>query len=139
MVISTGLLLAPVGLPALMYNCSGPEVFPAYTASPFIYRSTSLATSMAHDYYIAGFIADLLIWTFVLLAFRKLYLKYFDRKGKPCRYVYTGVKYLLLVISLLIILLEMQIEGQSFDWTANLDQEAENWGMNCSPSFTFEH
>ncbi len=138
-VISTGLLIAPVGLPALQYNCTGGEVFPVFTASPFIYRSTSLATSMAHDYYLAGLLADVLVWSMLLLILRHLTFKFIDRNGKFFKTVYAVMKYLFIVFSLLISLLELQVEGQCLRWSAKLDKEALDWGMACSPSFTFEH
>lgn len=138
-VISAGFLLAPFGLPALQYNCAGGEVFPVYTASPFIYRSTSLATSMAHDYYLMGLLADVLLWSMLLLIMRHLTFKFIDRSDNFFKTVYSAMKYLFLVFSILIILLELQVEGQSLKWSANLNNEANDWGMVCSPAFTFDH
>ncbi len=137
--ISTGLLLAPVGLPALQYNCTGGEVFPVYTASPFIYRSASLATSMAHDYYLAGLMADVLLWSLVILFVRRLIQKYSKSNLKAAKYFYNFTKYTLLALSVIIILMELNTEGQTIRSHINLNKEAANWGMVCSPEFTFEH
>jgi hypothetical protein len=51
--------------------------------------------------------------------------------------VYRGIKYLLIGFSILVFIFEMQISGQTFTWTADLETYAANWGMQCSPAFVW--
>ena len=140
MLVTVGLLLAPIGLPALRYTCIGDEVFPIYTGSPFIYRSASLATSMAHDYYIVGFVLDIIIWGIIIFFVDQMVMRFFRRGNrKILPTIYTGFKGLLIVFSLLVLFFELQTAGQALHLQLNLDNEASAWGMQCSPEWTWEH
>jgi hypothetical protein len=110
-VFSTAWLLAPIGLPKLVYHCEGTEVFPVYYASPFIYMSSSLATSMAYDYYIAGFIGNIVCWSFILLGIRYLADKWFPLKPAGV------VKWLQRIVEVVLIL---YVRFLFFGWSLRL-------------------
>lgn len=136
--IAAGFLLARSGQPRLLYTCEGSEVFPEYIGSPFIYKSTSLATSMAFDYYLIGFFANLIIWSGLILTIRWILMKIIRKEyPRTMLTVYRGIKYLLIGFSILVFIFEMKISGQTFTRTADLETHAANWGMQCSPAFVW--
>lgn len=137
-VFSTAWLLAPIGLPKLVYHCEGTEVFPVYYASPFIYMSSSLATSMAYDYYIAGFIGNIICWSFILLGIRYLANKWFPLKpAGVVKWLQRIVEVVLILFTVLVFWLEFTTSGHTVSFFADLTSTARAWGMTCSPEFTF--
>lgn len=44
------------------YDCTGTEMFPTYYGSPFVFKKTSLGSSMQFFYSIFGIILNLIIW-----------------------------------------------------------------------------
>jgi hypothetical protein len=138
LVFSTAWLLAPIGLPKLVYHCVGTEVFPVYYASPFIYKSTSLATSMAFDYYLAGFIGNVICWTFVLLGLRYLAERWLPLKPAGIvKWMQRIVEVVLILFSIFVFWLEFTNSGQTISFFADFASTAREWGMSCSPEFTF--
>lgn len=136
-VFSTAWLLVPLGLPKLVYHCEGTEVFPVYYASPFIYMSSSLATSMAYDYYIAGFIGNIVCWSFILLGIRYLADKWFPLKPAGVKWLQRIVEVVLILFTVFVFWLEFTTSGHTISLFADLASTARAWGMTCSPEFTF--
>jgi hypothetical protein len=137
-IFSTAWLLFPIGLPKLIYHCEGSDVFPVYYASPFIYKSTSMATSMAHDYYLAGFLADVFLWSIVFLFLRQIFLRWFSGSTTgSMNWVGRIFEAALLIFSLFVFWLEATTSGQTMSLVADLSETAKAWGMSCSPEFSF--
>lgn len=136
-VFSTAWLLVPIGLPKLVYHCKGTEVFPVYYASPFIYMSPSLATSMAYDFYIAGFIGNIICWTFILLGLRFLAVKWFPLNPPVVKWMQRIVEVVLILFSIFVFWLEYTTLGNTISFYTDLASTAKAWGMTCSPDFTF--
>lgn len=136
LLFSAGALLSPAGLPGYKYVCYGDEVFPVYYASPFIYKSSSLATSMAYNYYLAGGVADLLIWLMIVLFVRAIIHRLIHALAmQSVLKIYTAMKMLLIAACLFVFYLEATTAGHTLQWSANLEEEASAWGMSCSPEF----
>lgn len=137
-VFSTAWLLFPIGLPKLIYHCEGEEVFPVYYASPFIYKSTSLATSMAHDYYLSGFLADVFLWSIVFLFLRQMVVRWFSGSTTVAiKWMRRIFELTLLIFSLFVFWLEATTAGQTMSLFADLSDTAKAWGMTCSAVFSF--
>lgn len=135
-IISFGLLCSPIPISGIVYNCSGNEVFPIFYASPFIYKSTSLSTSLAYDFYFVGFIASFLTWYLLLFAVRLMFIKTILKSGnKIVHYSYNTIKYLVIAYSVFSIVLLMTIGGNTIKSHINIDNEASEWGMKCKGEF----
>ena len=127
-----GVLSLPFLLIGFEYNCTGQEMFPRYFASPFVFKSTSLATSLAYDYYFFGLLGNLMIWGGLIFVFDFLIMKVLNRISIESLYViYKIVIGSFLTLSSISIFLEISVSSQSISWNANLMEEAKAWGMIC--------
>lgn len=131
-VLSLGVLSLPFLIIGIQYNCTGQDVFPKFFASPFIFKSTSLATSLAYDHYILGLIGNCLIWGGSFIALDYFLAKALRKIDKGfLKIIYNGLIGILLIFSVLSIYLEISVCSQSISWKANLNKEAKDWGMTC--------
>jgi hypothetical protein len=133
--ISLGILCSPISIFIIIYDCTGHEAFPVYFGSPFIFKSSSLATSLAYDYYLTGFIADWIIWSLiiVLISYVLESLKWI--KQRFVLMFYRLIVGLLLVISVLSVICVFSINDNDLRFKANLNKEAKAWGMDCKGRF----
>lgn len=137
-VLSLGILSLPFLIIGLQYNCTGQDVFPKFFDSPFIFKSTSLATSLAYDYYTLGMIGNCLVWGgfFVTLNYFIIgALKKIDKSF--LKVIYQWIIGILLVLTVMSIYLEISVCSQSISWEANLNKEAKYWGMTCKGEIVF--
>lgn len=133
--ISLGVLCSPFSIFTIIYDCKGQDVFPVYFGCPFIFKSSSLATSLACDYYLIGFLADWLIWSVILLLIGYAFnsLKWIKQRFVLIFYRFTVG--LLLIASVLCAIIAFSIGGDRLEFNANLNKEAKAWGMDCNGRF----
>lgn len=134
LIISCGLLSLPFLVLGIEFECTGPEVFPIFYASPFIYKSTSTATSLAYDYYILGLILNCSVWMSLILLSGYGIRKFINKMDyKMLRIIHKLILSILVFVSILSVTFTLSTSaGSSTDWKAKLDVRAEEWGMNCN-------
>ncbi len=122
----------------IQYSCSGPEMLPDYFASPFVFKRTSLGTSMEFFYSVFGVVANWFCWTIALYLILFLYSKLM--KSFEDLPVLKWINRLIRMISLTFSLLSISIStleiGRGFDshsnnWYFDIEQEAKDWGCVC--------
>jgi hypothetical protein len=134
--IGLGLLLSSIV--SIEYECSGPEMFPTYYGSPFIYKMKSLGSSMEYFYSISGLLVNVLIWCLVVMLVDfciQLLIKtssYSTFLSKAYKLI-VGV---MLLFSLANVSIAFITLGRGFDkplnyWYWDFDDEAKLWGMKC--------
>lgn len=134
--IALGLVLSSaVGI---KYSCNGPEMYGEYTGSPFIFQQKSLGSSLTYYYSISGLIANIFIWTVVLLLIRAaiLQLNQVIRNRKTFNSIYRGIVGVLIVFTTLNVAGSYIMLGQGFDedrnyWYFDLNNDANDWGVEC--------
>ncbi len=126
------------------YDCKGQEVFPIYYGSPFVFKQTSLGSSMQYYYSVSGLLLNVLIWGFVLLLINTFVLTLIKKTSAPkwIYIVYRKIGVLLLVFSTLNIILDLMMIGRGFDkslnyWYWDLNTEAKSWGVVCEGEVIF--
>ncbi|MFY8021978.1 MAG: hypothetical protein ACOVP1_12300 [Bacteroidia bacterium] len=122
-----------------IYTCEGSEVMPSYYASPFVFKKTSLASSMEFFYSLSGVFYNSIVWTLTLILIDRLMLRliHLMKEAEIFERIYFVLKlgpFLLAVFFILLSLLEM---GVGFDtnsnyWSIDLQQEAKTWGVLCN-------
>ena len=135
--IALGLVLSCVL--TLEYNCVGNEVFPKYWGSPFVFKQSSLASSLEYHYSVLGLLANTLIYS-IILGIIHYYFVFFIAKNrfkKPLFILYKMGIMLLLLFSIASCTFSTLIMGSGFGkhsnyWYFELDKEASDWGMQCS-------
>lgn len=135
--IALGLMLSlTIGIE---YNCAGLDKFPTYYGSPFIFKKSSLASSMQYHFSISGLFLNVLVWCAFLFLLNKVIRIIIRRIGdaKWIRTLYTFIISILIVFSLFNIAIAYVTLGSGFDsalnyWYWNIDKEAQDWGMTCN-------
>lgn len=137
LIISLGVLTFPFSILTFKYNCEGPEMFPEFYGTPFIYKSTSLATSITFDYYIIGIVANCIIWFLLFTLLRYLVLQIII-KSKILTIIYKGVIVIMLLISALnFTYFVFASAGSQYQLYVNYEKDAKIWGMTCKGEFKF--
>ena len=122
----------------IQYSCAGPEMLPDYFASPFVFKRTSLGSSMEFFYSINGVLANWFCWTIALYLIQILYLKLLSSFKNSI--VFKRINRILLVIALTFSILSIAISmlelGRGFEvhssyWHFDIKQEAKDWGGVC--------
>lgn len=128
--IALGLVLSvAIGV---KYSYEGQEMFPIYYGSPFVFKQTSLGSSMEYFYNIFGLILNILTWSVILSVVDKGLKKIIKSKRFKIGYkISVGI---LFVFSTLNIAIEPVMIGRGFNknmnyWYWNMDKEAEHWGV----------
>ena len=130
--IALGLVLSLVV--GIEYNCEGPEMFPTYYGSPFVFKQKSLGSSMEYFYSISGLILNVLIWSFVLFFIDKAIQRI--SKKKTINILYKVVIGIMIAFTTLNLAMDSVMIGRGFNedlnyWYWNIDKEAKNWGVTC--------
>lgn len=139
--IALGLVLSVfVGV---RYNCTATfDVFPTYYGSPFVFKSTSLGSSMEYFYSISGLIMNVLIWSLLLFVIDELVQKFNTTKWVTRPYkIIVG---LLIGFTTLNILFGFLTFGSGFDknsnyWYWDMSGEAKKWGVVCDGKWSILH
>jgi hypothetical protein len=121
------------------YNCEGPEMFPIYYGSPFVFKEKSLGSSMEYFYSISGLILNVAVWSILVLLIRWGILRVIEKTGnrKISNIVYKGVTGLMIVFTTLNIAIDWVMLGHGFKegfnyWYVYLDKEAKGWEVRCA-------
>lgn len=135
--IAFGMLCSPSAILSFKYSCTGSEVFPVFYGSPFIYKSTSLATSLAFDYYALGFLGSWLTWALVIGAIWYLVKRFLLREdNKVIANIYSVVVGLLVFFAVMSLIFAAQTNaGSTIQWELDLDKVANEHGMSCTKEF----
>jgi len=137
--IALGLSLSE--LLGIRYECTGMEIFPKFYGSPFIFKQTSLATSLEYYYSVFGVICNTVFWSVGLLLIGKLYAK-LTLKGSVDKVIKTVVVSTLFMLSSFSLAFTLTFKGPGFGedsnsnaWYWDIEKEADKWGMNCESEF----
>ena len=122
-----------------IFNCEGTEQLPSYYASPFVFKRTSLASSMEFFYSLSGIIYNTLVWAICLGLIDLIILRLIKtmKEKQVFERVYFILKLGPFLVALFFILLSLLELGKGFDsnsnyWSFNLEQDAKNWGATCN-------
>ena len=132
-IIALGITLSMIL--GIEYNCEGPDMFPTYYGSPFVFKQKSLGSSMEYFYSIFGLILNVAVWTAIVAIVRFWILKWMSKR-KNVKIIYKVFVGFLLVFSMLNVSITYIGIGRGFNenlnyWYWNLDKEASDWGMKC--------
>jgi hypothetical protein len=140
--IALGLTLSLIF--GIEYKCEGQEMFPTYYGSPFVFKMTSLGSSMEYYYSIFGLLLNMITWSMLLVLIRYGILKLIEVSSykKTINVSYKVITGLLLVFTMLNIFIayagtDLHFDENSNYWYWNLDKEAQNWGMICDGEWNF--
>lgn len=132
-IFSSALLFCDIPKPTIVYNCTGTEMFPTFFGSPFIYKSSSLASSLEYDFYFVGIVANIILWSLIVFLLRLALLKIVSRlDNKWLKRTYQILKYSLTVLCIAWTTLSIYVYYGSFSFQADMDAQSKIWGMTCS-------
>ncbi len=140
--IALGLTLGMVY--GVVYDCEGAEPFPTYYGSPFVFKQSSLGSSMEYFFSITGILLNMVVWSVVLFVLRFGYQVVLEL----ARYnVYLRISYYVVVAFLVVFtflnLFMLTIEkGTGFGpdmnyWYWNVDKDSQDYGMECEGTWGF--
>jgi hypothetical protein len=140
--IALGLSLSMVY--GVEYDCEGSEPFSTYYGSPFVFKKSSLGSSMEYFYSIFGLFLNVVVWSAVLFLLRfgiKIALE-LARFNLYLKMVYQVVVLALLVFTFLNLFMFSLELGDGFApdmnyWYWNFDQEVRDYGMQCNGTWQF--
>ena len=135
LIISLGIFLFGIDPFTITYECGG-QNYHVYSGNPFIYKVNSLATSIAWTYYLKGMIFCWLFWV-VIVSFLKYIIDKFI-KDKTNRKLFWARRILILfsiIVSSLSLYIMISNSGNNLEWSADIEQEEETWGILCEPKF----
>lgn len=126
------------------YSCIGPEMFPHFYGSPFVYMQNNLGSSMEYFYSISGLVLNVIVWSIPLASIHCLLEYLINRTPKPklARVFYYSVVDVLVFFSFLNLNMAYITLGRGFNensnyWYWNMDKEAASWGMKCHGEWSF--
>jgi hypothetical protein len=140
--IALGLSMAMVY--GVEYDCEGPEPFSTYYGSPFLFKKSSLGSSMEYFYSISGLLLNWALWSVVLYLLRfgfKIVLE-LTRFNMYLHLMYKITVLGLLVFSILNLVVFSIELARGFApnmnyWYWNFDQEVRDYGMQCTGTWQF--
>jgi hypothetical protein len=126
----------------IQYSCSGPEMLPDYFASPFVFKRTSLGSSMEFFYSVFGVVANWFCWTLTLYLILFLYSKLMKsyENSIVLKWISRSIRIISLTFSLLSVSISTLEMGRGFDshsnnWHFDIEQEAKDWGSTFKANF----
>ena len=121
-------------------------MFPDYYGSPFIFKESSLASSMEYYYSVSGLLLNLAIWSLAIFAISWLVTRMLVMWGNPTigKVIYKGVIIILILFSSLIIAIHSILIGRGFQkglnyWYMEMDKEAKSYGLKCEGKLSIFH
>lgn len=115
-------------------SCKG-DIFPKYYAFPLIYKSDSLASSMAEIFYISGVLLNDLIITFFILIIDFYFLKLL-RNRKFLLKIYSSLKILLLLFSLYSYYISYTLLNDGrIEWKSDFKEHVKTYKAECKGYF----
>jgi len=138
-VVSIGFFWSHLDIVKYVHNCHVEnEIFPEYYAAmPFIYKSDSLASSMATNYYVLGILLNSILLTLIFYYLDFLICKFLDRK-KLLLKSYFVVKTFILLFSVLNIYFSYTfISDDHFSFKSNFKEDVEMYKADCKGKVVF--
>ncbi|WP_128414297.1 hypothetical protein [Chryseobacterium sp. Leaf394] len=115
-------------------SCTG-DIFPKYYAFPFIYKSDSLASSLAEVFYISGILLNGLVITFLLLII-DFYLLRLIKNKKFIVKTYLLIQLFLLLLSGYSFYISYTFLGDdNFEWKSDFREEVRAYSADCKSYF----
>lgn len=137
--LTLGLLCGPITLFTIKYECTGGQGMPIYYGSPFIYKSTSLATSLAYNYYLKGFLANWIIWFFALLLLQNtLKATSSESDKKVVVLAYNFLIFVAVIVTMLNLTAAFFTFGDTgIEYLIDLEKVENDWGVVCQGRWYF--
>jgi hypothetical protein len=140
--IALGLSLSMVY--GVEYSCEGSEPFPTLYGSPFVFKKTSLGSSMEYFFSLTGVLLNVAVWSVVLFLVRFGYQIVYElvRYNFYLRMLHHVVVVALLIFTVMnLFILSLEI-GHGFDpdgnyWYWNVEKEIQDYGMQCTGRWQF--
>ncbi|KIC61535.1 hypothetical protein RM51_17135 [Chryseobacterium taiwanense] len=138
-IVSIGFFWSHLDIVKYVHNCHVEnEIFPEYYAAmPFIYKSDSLASSMATDYYILGILLNSIILTLLFLYLDFLIQKVLI-KSKILLKSYFALKIIITLFSFSNIYFSYTfISDDHFSFKSTFKEDIEMFKANCKGNIVF--
>lgn len=115
-------------------NCKG-DIFPKYYAFPLIYKSDSLASSMAEIFYISGVLLNGLMFIFFILIIDFCFLKLLKNR-KLILKTYSFLQILLLLFSIYSYYISYTfLNDDRFEWKSDFKEQVKTYKAECKGYF----
>lgn len=138
-ITSVGVFWSHLGFVKFVYNCHVEgEMFPDYYAAmPFIYKSDSLASSMATDYYVLGILLNSILLTLIFYYLDFLICKFLDKKKLLLKSYFVVKIFILLFSALNIYFSYTFISDDHFSFKSNFKEDIEMYKADCKGKVVF--
>jgi hypothetical protein len=141
--IALGLSLSMVY--GVEYECEGSEPFSIYYGSPFLFKKSSLGSSMEYFYSISGIFLNVVVWSVLLFLLRfgfKIVLE-LARYHTVLKIVFQVAVVALVIFTIMNLFIFSLELGKGFApdlnyWYWNFDQEVRDYGMQCTGTWRFQ-
>lgn len=133
-VTSIGFFLSHLDLIRIYFSCKAKDdVFPEYFAAfPFVYKSQSLATSMANEYYLLGILLNSIITTTLFLFIDSILSNFLKSKGLILSKLYFTSKLLILSFSVFNIYISYTfLSDDNFRFKSDFREQVKEFNADC--------
>ena len=133
-VTSIGFFWSHLDLIRIYFSCKlKDDIFPEYFAAfPFIYKSQSLATSMANEYYLLGIILNSIITTTLFLFIDSILSNFLKSKVSILSKIYIVFKLIILSFSLFNIYISYTfIREDNFRFKSDFRDQVKEFNADC--------
>lgn len=138
-ITSIGFFWSHFDIVKFVYNCYVEhEIFPEYYAAmPFIYKSDSLASSMATEYYVLGIVLNSILLTLIFLYLNFIIQKFLSKK-KILLKLYFVLQFFVVLFSLSNIYLSYTfISDDHFSFKSSFKEDVKLLKANCKGRIVF--
>lgn len=138
-ITSIGFFWSHLDIVKFVYNCHVEnEVFPEYYAAmPFIYKSDSLASSMATEYYILGILLNSILLTLIFLYSNFIIQKFLSKKKILLKF-YFVLQFFVVLFSVSNIYFSYTfIRNDHFSFKSNFKKDVKMFNADCKGRIVF--
>lgn len=123
----------------IVFECKCKDgIFPKYYALPFVYKSDSLASSMAAQYFILGIFLNTIIVAGLFLFLDDLIKRFIVKNNKLLSKLFFSLKILVLCFSIFNIYISYTfLREDKISWTSDFRSQVELYKANCNTKFVF--
>lgn len=121
------------------YTCENWPSYPIYHGSPFVFKETSLGSSLTYYYFVLGAIGNAIIWSLILLLIHNIILKIQTKfkHNSVFKFMYKGLVITLIVFSGLNLFFDYITNGRGFEkgrnyWYKNINKNYSNQEQKCN-------
>lgn len=133
-ITSIGFFWSHFDLVRIYFSCTvKDDIFPKYFAAfPFVYKSQSLATSMANEYYLLGILLNSIIITLLFLFIDFILSRFLISKGSILSKIYFMSKLLILSFSLFNIYISYTfLNDDNFRIKSDFREKVKEFNADC--------